>query len=271
MRAYTVSAAALCWHSALGFVQLSVPAPPPGRALGSSSTEVQEPASQPWANPTPTGERTVIMSEALPFLPRPTGLDSVKLAGDRGFDPLGFAPDREILLKRREAEVRHGRIAMLAAAGWPIAELADQPLASMLGLDSPVADNAGFSPSLLNGGLERISMYYWLGVIGLTATVELYGRLFNASAGAGYVPGDLGFDPLGLYPEDYDERVSMQEKEIKHGRIAMLAVVSFSLQEYFERVPVIDETPYFFEPVRACRATKSLGQHMAATQDPSSS
>ena len=30
----------------------------------------------------------------------------------------------------REAEVKHSRLAMLAAAGWPISELLDGPLSS---------------------------------------------------------------------------------------------------------------------------------------------
>jgi light-harvesting complex I chlorophyll a/b binding protein 1 len=41
----------------------------------------------------------------------------------------------------------------------------------------------------------------------------------------GYIGDDIGFDPLGIsnyFPMDY-----MRESEIKHGRIAMLAVVGF--------------------------------------------
>lgn len=41
----------------------------------------------------------------------------------------------------------------------------------------------------------------------------------------GYIGDDIGFDPLGLseiFPMDY-----MRESELKHGRIAMLAVVGY--------------------------------------------
>merc|ERR1719224_236265 len=46
-----------------------------------------------------------------------------------------------------------------------------------------------------------------------------------------YVAGDLGFDPLGLAPEDPAEFRIMQEKELSHGRLAMLAAAGFLAQE----------------------------------------
>ena len=39
----------------------------------------------------------------------------------------------------------------------------------------------------------------------------------------GYYPGDIGFDPLGLKPEDPAEFKLMQEKELAHCRLAMSA------------------------------------------------
>merc|ERR1712006_69040 len=46
-----------------------------------------------------------------------------------------------------------------------------------------------------------------------------------------YYPGDLGFDPLGLKPEDPAELREMQEKELSHGRLAMLAAAGSMAQE----------------------------------------
>ena len=46
-----------------------------------------------------------------------------------------------------------------------------------------------------------------------------------------YIPGDLGFDPLGLKPTDPAELRTMQEKELSHGRLAMLAAAGFIAQE----------------------------------------
>ena len=54
------------------------------------------------------------MSQALPWMERPSALDGT-LAGDVGFDPFGFAKTKEDLLNYREAEVKHGRLAMLVS------------------------------------------------------------------------------------------------------------------------------------------------------------
>ena len=46
-----------------------------------------------------------------------------------------------------------------------------------------------------------------------------------------YEPGDLGFDPLGLKPSDPVELKVLQTKELNNGRLAMLAIAGFTLQE----------------------------------------
>ena len=47
----------------------------------------------------------------------------------------------------------------------------------------------------------------------------------------GYVPGNLGFDPLGLAPDDAGEFADMQEKELAHARLGMIAAAGFLAQE----------------------------------------
>ena len=61
-------------------------------------------------------------SESVPFLKQPTNLDG-SLPGDVGFDPLGFSEVFDIKVLR-EAELKHGRIAMLAVLGWIVQETA---------------------------------------------------------------------------------------------------------------------------------------------------
>jgi hypothetical protein len=40
----------------------------------------------------------------------------------------------------------------------------------------------------------------------------------------------------------------MRLAEIKNGRLAMIAISGFALQEYISKVGVIDQTPAFFYP-----------------------
>lgn len=62
--------------------------------------------------PTQKGKK---MSESIPFLQCPKVLKESELAGNFGFDPLGLAKNNEQLWEYREAEVKHGRLAMLVS------------------------------------------------------------------------------------------------------------------------------------------------------------
>lgn len=185
------------------------------------------------------------MSQALPFMERPTALDG-SLVGDVGFDPLGFAKNSEDLMNYREAEIKHARLAMLAAAGWPLSELFDGKIANTLGLN-PIVDASDRAPSILNGGLGKISPIYWLVCLGGAAAVELIGQ--SQKSKPGYTPGAIGFDPIGLYPKDTAGQERMQLAELKNGRLAMIAITAFAVQEFVSKVGVIDETPLFFQPL----------------------
>ena len=62
---------------------------------------------------------------------------------------------------------------------------------------------------------------------------ELDGEKLKAETALrpGYTPGDLAFDPLGLAPEDPAEFREMQEKELAHGCLGMIAAAGFLAQE----------------------------------------
>jgi hypothetical protein len=181
-------------------------------------------------------------SQSLPWLDRPEALDGT-YQGDVGFDPLGFAKNKEDLRLYREAEVKHARLAMLAALGWPISELFDRTIAQNLGW-KVVIDASDRAPSVLNGGLDKISPVYWAGIITAAAAIDLI-QINKSVKNPNYTPGNLNFDPLGLYPADKEGQDRMKLAEIKNGRLAMLAITAFAIQEAVTKMGVVDN-PFLF-------------------------
>jgi len=145
-----------------------------------------------------------------------------------------------------------------AAVGWPTSELFDRNIANAFGLKPLLLDAASDRvPAALNGGLDRVSPVFWGFCLGLTAAIDLYGvEIAQRSRSTGgdsttYFPGKLGFDPLNLYPADQEGRKRMDLAEVKHGRVAMLAITGYAVQEWSTKLGVVDETPFFFSPIVA--------------------
>jgi len=197
--------------------------------------------------------------KAIPFADAPRLLDG-SIAGDSAFDPAGFVNSKVELFAFREAEIKHCRLAMLAAAGWPLAELWDTGIANTIGLPSVIEANNGLNPAVLNGGLGLVSPVYWVAVLGIAAAMEFKGQSIKDERQSSdpswmltnsWTPGDLGFDPLGLYNAfgaQTAARRAMETAEIKNGRLAMLAITIFAVEEFVTKRPVIEITPLLFTP-----------------------
>jgi len=153
---------------------------------------------------------------------------AIKPAGE--FDPAGLSTglSKAEVYRLREAELTHGRVGMLASAGFLVQEFW-HPLFT--------ADNG---PAIEQ--IPKLPPWLWfimtLGVgIAEATRIQIgwanpYENMENVqSLKEGYYPGDLGFDPLGLKPDDPAELRIMQEKELSHGRLAMLAAAGFIAQE----------------------------------------
>ena len=147
------------------------------------------------------------------------------------FDPAGFLEGKsELEVNRyRECELTHGRVGMLASLGFLVQEKF-HPLFSADG--GPAIDQIPQLPvwlwAVMAGGIgaaeaTRINI----------AFRELDGEKLKAETALrpGYVPGDLSFDPLSLAPEDPAEFALMQEKELAHCRLGMIAAAGFLAQE----------------------------------------
>lgn len=158
------------------------------------------------------------------------------MVGNKGFDPLNCATSQDQLFKYREAELKHGRLAMLAAAGWPVSELVQPYLSKALNAPDLLAAGEK-APSVLNGGLDRINPLFFMGVLIFTATVESVA--LNTAGDLTRRAGDLGFDPLGLSRgKTEDIKRDFELKELNNGRLAMLAITFFAFSEFVYKTPV---------------------------------
>eukprot|EP00325_Prymnesiales_sp_UTEX-LB-985_P021363 CAMPEP_0174728238 /NCGR_PEP_ID=MMETSP1094-20130205/51363_1 /TAXON_ID=156173 /ORGANISM="Chrysochromulina brevifilum, Strain UTEX LB 985" /LENGTH=231 /DNA_ID=CAMNT_0015930121 /DNA_START=83 /DNA_END=778 /DNA_ORIENTATION=+ len=161
-----------------------------------------------------------------------------RLAAVRKMAPEAVAQNVEWM---REAEVKHSRLAMLAVVGWPLAELIN-PL-SLQGTDGRV-------PSLFNGGLGAYTPFLILAA-GLAAylekqTVENVNQAWSTKPRE-YIQGDLGFDPVGFFKgQGAYAQNELRTGELINGRLAMLAITGFAVQEFLSGEPVIMQTPIFF-------------------------
>jgi hypothetical protein len=166
------------------------------------------------------------------------------IVGNRGFDPLNCSTDIETLRRYREAEIKHGRLAMLATVGWPISELFHPYLSDITHRPNLLSYNNKV-PSILNGGLEKINPIFFMAIIIFTTTIES-SELYRTDEN--YIPGDLDFDPLNFYKNksEFTKR-NLELKELNNGRLAMLAITYFAFNEFITNNPIVTNSPLFFK------------------------
>lgn len=153
------------------------------------------------------------MSKSLPFIKAPSNTEG--WVGDVGFDPLGFSEyfDMKWL---REAEIKHGRSSMLATVGF----VAQQYL-TLPGYDH--VDDSNLAPGVV-GASAMLQIVLWMGVLEW-GTNNGNITMEDMFSDPDRVPGDLGFDPMGLsVGKSQEEKDAMALKELKNGRLAMLAI-----------------------------------------------
>ena len=155
------------------------------------------------------------MSTSLPFLVKPAALDG-SMIGDVGFDPIGFSDGFDVKWLR-EAEIKHGRVSMLATVGFVASEFFNFPMFSSMHVDDSNAAPAAVGISammqiILVAGFEEYRTNKG------NITME---TMFSDPA---RVPGDVGFDPMGYKKKGAAEYAKLQLQELKNGRLAMLAI-----------------------------------------------
>lgn len=183
--------------------------------------------------------------------------------GDYGFDPLGLSEDNRVV-PFRHAELKHGRLAMLAAVAWPLQEILHPIIVDALRSTSDsrtldvLAETGGMSPSLLNGGLEQFQVLPALSFgVFLGSVLELKDIKKREAQGLAFneykldsIAGDEDFDPLNIGSGlPADQRMDIQKAEMLNGRLAMLAVTSYVLIEFVFGQSIVSFTPDLFQPL----------------------
>ena len=135
--------------------------------------------------------------------------------GSKNFDPLGFTescPDWVPWF--REAELKHGRIAMLATVGAIVPEFVRIPGEQFSFEAIPKVIDA--HDALPDSMIQIFAAISYL-------EASSWGALSNMNA-FDRAPGDYSFDPLKLKPKDEAKYRELQLKELKNGRLAMVAI-----------------------------------------------
>merc|ERR1719327_2414063 len=148
------------------------------------------------------------------------------------WDPMGFCSKAGVTEGKikfyREVELKHGRLGMLAALGLVVGE----NYHPLFGGDIDVPAYLAFQQTPLQS--------FWPAVVLAIAIPEIYSvQTFEAPSSttqrwtirSDHEAGDLGFDPLGLKPEDPEELREVQTTELTFGRVAMLATATMIVEE----------------------------------------
>jgi len=133
----------------------------------------------------------------------------------KNFDPAGFAERApEWLPWFREAELKHGRAAMLATVGFVIPEIIRIPgeQFSFEAIPNVIEAHDKLPDSMLQ-------IFLWISLLE-SCSIPALANMNNYDR----QPGDFSFDPLGLYPTTEEKQKEMKLAELKNGRLAMIAI-----------------------------------------------
>jgi light-harvesting complex I chlorophyll a/b binding protein 4 len=134
------------------------------------------------------------------------------------FDPLGLSVGKsdEMMMGYREAELKHGRVAMAACLGWYVTASGVHP-----------AFNSALSSDPLEAA-KQLPVVGWLQFMLGCGAIEWLAQSIKQRPG--YKAGDI----LGAayWVDDSDEGwVDYQNKEINNGRLAMCAIMGIIVQD----------------------------------------
>lgn len=164
------------------------------------------------------------MSKSIPFLVQPEKLDG-SMPGDMGFDPMGLSEIQTDLKYARWAELKHGRMCMLAIVGMLVQQ---------------------YGPHLPGDQFTSTDPFAAVGQVGFAGNMQIFAAIgcielatFNMHYGEGE-PGDIGWDFPGLLKNKSEDEVRKRKtQEIVHCRLAMIAFTGAIVQTLLYHEPLL--------------------------------
>ncbi|CAJ1446286.1 unnamed protein product [Effrenium voratum] len=160
------------------------------------------------------------------------------------WDPAGFAADgsTENFARRRQTELKHGRISMLATMGYITPEITGK----FPGYLSP---SAGLKFADVPNGLAAISKVPAAGWGQILAYMAFCEVSQDQSAGTPAAAGDFGFKVLTA--SDPEAKKTKLAAELANGRLAMMAIIGMFFQDGLTGSAWGDWANYTASPLRA--------------------
>lgn len=188
-----------------------------------------------WALYTDSPLRSGVKSPGYNTLPEwekpKTGFEG--LVGDQapvGFwDPLGLSKDKdlEVFKRRRETEIKHGRVAMFATMGYIAPEY--------YRFDGYLSPSMNLKFSDVPNGLKALSVVPkegWAQILAFAGFLELVVNKKTSEPG-NYGKGNLGLGLIGFgnSVQDPETRTRKLNAELANGRLAMMAIIGMFFQD----------------------------------------
>merc|ERR1719429_682608 len=165
------------------------------------------------------------------------------------WDPVGFSKDGDLekFKRRREVEIKHGRVSMLATIGYMVPEYVKLP-----GYLSPSMEVKFEDVPNGLGALSKVPVAGWAQIFAFVGAIELG---YNKQTGepGNYGKGFLGLGSVGLSVsiEDPEVRVKKLAAELANGRLAMVAIIGMFFQDGLTGSAWGDWANYTDSPLRA--------------------
>mmetsp|Transcript_19951 Transcript_19951/g.79560 ORF Transcript_19951/g.79560 Transcript_19951/m.79560 type:complete len:198 (+) Transcript_19951:70-663(+) len=176
--------------------------------------------------PAPPTRTSVAMSADLATMP---GV-SVE-TGNKVFDPLELAQWRDVE-ELRATELANGRVAMLAVVGWVWPQVFGLFPGGPVKTVDPIA------------AITQVPILAWAQMVMFCGILEAakYNWSIGVDAKPFFDPEKTFFDPSCVYPKDAAGQEEMQLKELKNGRMAMIAFAGLVTHHYMPgAVPLLGD------------------------------